>query len=946
MLKIASDFELPPEAVTETFAVLAKRGGGKALALDTPIPTPAGWATMGTLRVGDEVFDDMGQPCQITATHNVRHGRPCYRVRFADGAAIIADGEHLWRTETLLSRLADQNAKHYATRGRGGRPQCERWRVPALATTEEIAATLRYGKRGDLNHAVAVAKPLDLPVRSLPVDPYVLGVWLGDGTGVAAVITTADDGVLDEIRRAGYRVGKGYQYNPLHCPQYRIHEGPEGMTLHAHLRSLGLFGDKHVPEPYLRAAAAQRLALLQGLMDADGWAEKGQAVIGLRDERLADAVHELVVSLGWKAWRRKRPAILNGVEHGISHIVEFRPDVAPFRLARKCAAWRPLGAQASRQRRRMIVAVEPVPSVPVRCIAVDSSSRLFLAGRDMVPTHNTYLASVMAEEMGAAGYRFVVLDPIGVWWGLRSSADGKHGGLPVVIFGGDHGDVPLEATAGTLLADIVVDEGLSVVLDLSAFRKAEQARFVADFAERLYRRNRDPLHLFVDEADAFCPQRPMPGEQRMLGAMEDLVRRGRARGVGVTLVTQRSAAINKAVLSQCEVLVALRTTHPRDRDAIDEWIKVHGEPERRDELMSSLAGLPIGTAWVWSAGWLDVFQRIKVRRRTTFDSSATPKVGEKRPTPKRLASVDLAAIHDRIQATIERAKAEDPRALRAEVAELRRQLERAKAVPEVREVRVEVPAFANGEAAHLARTLDELSGVAMKIYTASEHLERALARVGQTLPVDQATDLLGALRESIVEAERRPRHRRSLDGRRGSLPAVSATQPPDQAPEGDTSLKAGARRMLEVLGRHHPVRVTRSQLGTLSGFAPRGGTFSTYLSTLKRFGYVDELEGLVGITDAGFDRLGFRPAAPESTEEIVEMWRGALKAGARAMLDELVAAHPEGLTRAELGDTAGFAPAGGTFGTYLSILRRNGLAAERDGVVYAGEALFLDSGRR
>jgi uncharacterized protein DUF87/helicase HerA-like protein len=552
----------------------------------------------------------------------------------------------------------------------------------------------------------------------------------------------------------------------------------------------------------------------------------------------------------------------------------------------------------------------------------------------------TYAASVMAEEMGKAGYPFVVLDPIGVWWGLRSSADGKHGGLPVVIFGGDHGDVPLEVTAGTLLADLVVDEGLSVVLDLSAFRKGEQARFVTDFAEHLYRRNRNPLHVFVDEADAFCPQRPMSGEARMLGAMEDLVRRGRARGVGVTLVTQRSAAINKAVLSQCEVLVALRTTHPRDRDAIDEWIKVHGEPERRDELMASLAGLPVGTAWIWSAGWLDVFQRVKVRRRETFDSSATPKVGEKRPTPKRLAPVDLAAIHDRIQATIERAKADDPKLLRAELARLRRELERRPA--EVREVRVEVPVFADSEAAELGRVAAELSEVSMKIYVAAEHVQKALARVGQQLPTPQAADLLDALRASVENGKRR----KAAEAARGSQSAVSATLPPDRASGEDTSLKAGARKMLEVLGRHHPVRVTRSQLGTLSGFAPRGGTFTTYLSTLKRQGLVDEQDGLVAITDAGFGRLGFRPAAPESTEEVVEMWRGALKAGARAMLDELVEAYPQGLTRAELGGRTGFAVAGGTFGTYLSMLRRNGLADERDGVVYAGEALFLGSGRR
>jgi DNA helicase HerA-like ATPase len=208
----------------------------------------------------------------------------------------------------------------------------------------------------------------------------------------------------------------------------------------------------------------------------------------------------------------------------------------------------------------------------------------------------TYTASVLTEELLKAGLQVVVADPIGVWWGLRASADGKREGLPIVVLGGDHGDAPLEVSAGETIASLIVEERLSVVLDLSRFRKGEQTRFMTDFCERLYHKNRTPLHLVLDEADAFAPQRPMKGQERLLGAVEDLVRRGRARGIGVTLVTQRSAVLNKDVLTQAEVLVALRTIAPQDRSAIDEWIKVHGTPEQREELMQSLPSLPVGTA--------------------------------------------------------------------------------------------------------------------------------------------------------------------------------------------------------------------------------------------------------------------------------------------------------------------------------------------------------------
>jgi hypothetical protein len=131
----------------------------------------------------------------------------------------------------------------------------------------------------------------------------------------------------------------------------------------------------------------------------------------------------------------------------------------------------------------------------------------------------TFAMAVMVEELLKAGLRVVVVDPVGVWRGLRASADGQGEGLPIVILGGDYGDVPLEVSAGELIADLIVEEGLSVVLDLSHFRKGEQTRLMTDFAERLYHKNRTPLHLVLDEADAFAPQRPLKGQERLLGRL-------------------------------------------------------------------------------------------------------------------------------------------------------------------------------------------------------------------------------------------------------------------------------------------------------------------------------------------------------------------------------------------------------------------------------------------
>src|SRR3990167_1285907 len=287
-------------------------------------------------------------------------------------------------------------------------------------------------------------------------------------------------------------------------------------------------------------------------------------------------------------------------------------------------------------------------------------------------------AVVMAEEMFGAKLPFVVIDPVGSWWGLRSSRNGTGPGLAVAIFGGRHGDVPLERAGGALLADLVVDERLSCVLDVSEFSEGDKIRFLIDFAERLYRRNQDPLHLFLEEADDYCPQRPFREQARLLRAWENVVRRGRARGLGITMITQRSAALNKNVLTQIETLLVFRTTSPQDRKAIGGWVEYHGQSQ---ELLESLPGLKDGEAWIWSPHWLGKLLRARIRLREPFDSAATPKDVKGRRPPTNLADVDLKAIEKQMGATIERAKQEDPRELRRRISGLESELKQRKIVP-------------------------------------------------------------------------------------------------------------------------------------------------------------------------------------------------------------------------------------------------------------------------
>lgn len=542
----------------------------------------------------------------------------------------------------------------------------------------------------------------------------------------------------------------------------------------------------------------------------------------------------------------------------------------------------------------------------------------------------SYTALVLAEEMFPIG-QIVVIDPVGVCWGLRSSADGQAPGLPILVLGGEHGDVSLESASGEAIAEFVVESGQSAVLDLSELSGNQMAQFMTGFAERLYQlkaKNRSPLHLIIDEADAYAPQKPLPGEQRMLGAVDKIVRRGRARGLGVTLVTQRPAVISKNVLTQIEVLIALRTVAPQDRKAIEAWIEVHGSPQERDTLMASLPSLPVGTAWVWSPGWLNVFQQVQIRQRRTFDSSATPKVGTVIVNPKTLAAVDLTELQRRISATAETGRARDMggvRYLKQRITELEQQLQ----------TRVEVPVFQAGELERLETVITQMQKLGNHLIEMANEMQGLLQQlVEQPMMASEPQQAqlhsggwIGNSKLELASPESYPVIAWEVDPKlnsnrnRGALDLGSVK----------AQLRAGEQKMLQTLAQQYPMKLTRTQLGTLSHFAAKGGTFGNYLSTLKRLGLVGEINRELTVTQTGFDWLGIEPPKPQTSAERLALWRSVLRAGERKMLDVLVAVYPQWLSRQELGLKTGYEATGGTFGNYLSTLRRNDLVTVQRG---------------
>ena len=304
----------------------------------------------------------------------------------------------------------------------------------------------------------------------------------------------------------------------------------------------------------------------------------------------------------------------------------------------------------------------------------------------------TNFGSVLVEELTKVGQRWAVLDPMGVWWGLRHSKDGKGPGIPCLILGGPHGDIPIEPTGGAVVADLVADEEVNVIIDFSrkgngeAWGVGEKIRFVTEYGKRLFQRQsslvngrrREPLLQIMDEAARFIPQMIRAGQPELamcLSVWAQIVEEGRNSGLGVGLLTQRSARLNKDVAELADAMIAFRTVGPNSIAAVTDWLGEHIPKAHINEIVEQLRSLPRGTCLVVSPGWLQLEAILAVRERETFDSSATPKPGESaRRVTGSGAKPDLGKYAERMKETIEKAKADDPKELKRKIAELEKQV--------------------------------------------------------------------------------------------------------------------------------------------------------------------------------------------------------------------------------------------------------------------------------
>lgn len=363
---------------------------GKALAIDTVIPTVNGPLLMKHICVGDVLFDEKGNHCKVTNVTGIMNERPCYRITFNDGTTVVADAEHQWMTDTCKSRRSAGNARR---NGRDverdlrphGVDQTLKRTFASVKTTEGIAKTIFAENDNRHNHSIPVCGPVVGKERYLMIDPYVLGCWLGDGSSQNGNFTCADQQIIDNICLRGYEVS-----SQKRAIGYCI-RGIKGS-----LRWYNLLDNKHIPTAYLASRYEDRLELLRGLMDTDGSIDKrGTCEFTSVNQILFWQVSYLICSLGMKPVHIMGDAKLDGRIVGRKFRIQFTPTLQVFNLSRKQDRVRD-DYNLTKIRKRYIVSCERIDSVPVKCIEVDSDSHLFLCTESFIPTHNSNFTEQLA----------------------------------------------------------------------------------------------------------------------------------------------------------------------------------------------------------------------------------------------------------------------------------------------------------------------------------------------------------------------------------------------------------------------------------------------------------------------------------------------------------------------------------------------------------------------
>jgi uncharacterized protein len=538
---------------------------------------------------------------------------------------------------------------------------------------------------------------------------------------------------------------------------------------------------------------------------------------------------------------------------------------------------------------------------------------------------------VLFEHLLDKKRRVAIIDPKGDWWGLKSSADGKSAGYPIIAFGDFKNpratDVPINEQSGKHVAELIATGNRPCILGFRGWMPGQLTRFWLDFAPTLFNANEGELHVGIDEVHNFAPKGKImdPQAGKCLHWTNRIMSEGRGLGLTFFIASQRPQKVHNDTLDNCETLIAMRVTHPRSREAAEEWINAKGDRKFEKEILGSLAQLKRGEAWVWSPENGFGPERVQFPMFSTFDSFAPPQT-QKKVSQAGWSEVDLDQVKQKLATVIAEAKANDPKELKAEIARLRKALHDkgtapAVTVPVIQEKVVEVPVLR-------AEQIEEL---------------RAAVR--------EAAQISSVIGSALDRAQKRP----ALPTARPAAPkpAHTSTQPvrPPQAqtrPVSDSNgdLSRPQLKLLEALGEAEAIgrdAISRTWLASMASVSPASSGFEKNLGTLNTRGMIRyPAGGKVALTEHG---RALAPAIdkPLTTQSLLDRACRLLSAPQAALLRILHENFPNSLTRSELANLANVSETSSGFEKNVGALSGRELAEyPAKGEVKCADWLFIE----
>ena len=520
----------------------------------------------------------------------------------------------------------------------------------------------------------------------------------------------------------------------------------------------------------------------------------------------------------------------------------------------------------------------------------------------------------------------IVIDLEGEFSTLREKYD--------YILAGKGGDVAAESRSAALLARKLLELNVSAIIDLYELKHQERKHFVKLFLDAMVNAPKNLWHpclVIIDEAHIFCPEK---GQAESMESVIDLATRGRKRGYCAVLATQRLSKLHKDAAAECNNKLIGRTGLDIDMKRAYEELGFTSK-----EQYLSLRKLEAGEFYGFGPAVSREVIPLKVGGVKTTHPQAGSRILSKATTPptQKIKSV-LKKLSD---------LPEEARKEAATIADMKKELMqlRRHRCPKVTskkdiEAAVKHAVWKHGlEWERVVKTWQEYVKNLHKIFSDSETKRKAL-KLPKALP--KYTFTPSNLEPASFKINVEPRYKQMAQDVASKAKEKSEHTAVDTGQvDREIKITGGAMRMLKVLVSRYPMELTKAQLATFAKLSPRSGTYGTYLSALRSAGFIEESNGLFKASEAGIDSLGEAPAPPQTSEEVIEMWRSNLNGGAKRIFDAVVSCYPDALSKEEVGEQTDLVPSSGTFNTYLSMLRSNSLIEVEGQMIKASDNLFM-----